>query len=313
MLAYVLRRILATIPVMGMVAVFVFLLVHLGPSDPAVIIAGDYATPEAVAKIRERLGLDRPLVEQLWRWTVNLLQGNLGTSIYFNVPITRLIGQRLEPTLALTLSTLTFAVAVAVPLGVAAAWRAGRLLDRCIMVGSVLAFSFPVFVLGYLLIYGLSLGLKVLPVQGYKPLADGVWPFLYHLILPTTTLGMVYVALIARITRASMLEVLNQDYIRTARAKGLSTAAILFRHAIRNASVPIATVVGVGFALLVSGVVITESVFVIPGLGRLTADAVLRRDFPLIQAIVLLFSAAYVLINLAVDLLYTVLDPRIRY
>jgi peptide/nickel transport system permease protein len=313
MFAYILRRILATIPVMGMVAVFVFLLVHLGPTDPAVIIAGDYATPEAVAKIRERLGLDRPLLEQLWRWMGNILRGDLGTSIYFNMPISRMITQRLEPTLALTLSTLTFAVALAVPLGVAAAWRAGRLLDRFIMVGAVLAFSFPVFVLGYLLIFGLSLGLKVLPVQGYKPLADGMGPFLYHLILPTVTLGTVYVALIARITRASMLEVLSQDYIRTAHAKGLSTRTVLFRHAIRNASVPIATVVGVGFALLISGVVITESVFVIPGLGRLTADAILRRDFPLIQGIVLFFSAVYVLINLAVDVLYTVLDPRIRY
>lgn len=313
MLAYILRRILATIPVMGVVAGFVFLLVHIGPSDPAVVIAGDYATPEAIAKIRERLGLDRPLYEQMWVWVWNLLRGDLGTSLYFNVPVTKLIAQRLEPTLALTISTMAFAILLALPMGVVAAWKSGTLLDRAVMVLAVLAFSFPVFVLGYLLVYGLSLGLRVLPVQGYRPIAEGIGPFLRHLILPTVALGLAYVALIARITRASMLEILNQDYIRTAHAKGLSATAVLLRHAVRNASVPIATVVGIGFALLVSGVVVTESVFVIPGIGRLTADAILRRDYPLIQGVVLVFSATYVLINLVVDILYTLLDPRIRY
>jgi len=295
------------------VAVFVFLLLHLGPGDPATVIAGDYAKPEDIARIRAQLGLDRPLYVQFGSWLWRLAQGDLGVSIFSNLPVAQLIGQRLEPTLALSALTLTFAVLVAVPLGTVAAWTAGSWIDRGVMAFAVVGFSVPVFVLGYALIYGLALKLALFPVQGYVGLAEGLWPFLHRLILPSLTLSVVYIALIARITRASVLDVLGEDYIRTAHAKGLTERAVLVRHALRNAAVPIVTVIGIGFALLIGGVVVTESVFNIPGLGRLTVDAVLRRDYPVIQGIILVFSAAYVLVNLVIDILYTVFDPRIRY
>jgi peptide/nickel transport system permease protein len=313
MVAYIVRRLLATLPVMAVVAIFVFLLLHLGPSDPATLIAGDYATPDAVNQIREKLGLNLPLHVQFFRWASNLLRGELGVSIYSNLPVTKLIRQCLEPTFALAVATLTFSILFAVPMGILAAWKANTWIDKTVMVLAVIAFSFPVFVIGYILVFGLSLQLKILPVQGFRSLREGFLPFLRHLILPSISLGAIYIAMIARMTRASVLSVLNEDFIRTAKAKGLSTYSVLVSHATRSAGVPIATVIGVGFALLISGVVVTESVFVIPGLGRLTADAILRRDYPVIQGVILLFSFIYVLINLIVDILYTVLDPRIRY
>jgi peptide/nickel transport system permease protein len=299
--------------VTAVVALFVFLLLHLGPSDPATLIAGDYATPDAIQRIREKLGLNLPLYEQFFRWAGNLLRGDLGVSIYSNVPVRTLIAQSAGPTLALALATLSFSVGCAVPMGIIAAYKVNTWVDRAVMVFAVAAFSFPVFVIGYLVVLGFSLKLRILPAQGFQSLAEGLWPFVRHLILPVATIGSTYVALIARITRASMLEVLHEDYVRTARAKGLSAMVVLVRHATRAAAVPIVTVIGVGFALLIAGVVVTETVFVIPGLGRLTADAILRRDYPVIQGLILLFSLSYVLVNLVVDLLYTVLDPRIRY
>ena len=241
------------------------------------------------------------------------MHGDLGVSIFTNLPVAQLIGQRLEPTVALTLCTLIVTVLTAVPIGVIAAWRVGTWVDRVVMGFSVFGFSVPVFVFAYLLMYVFSIELEWLPVQGYVSITEGVWPFLRHMILPSVALGTVYMALIARITRASMLEVLSQDYIRTAQAKGLASRDVLMRHALKNAAVPIVTVIGIGIALLISGVVVTETVFAIPGIGRLTVDAILRRDYPIIQAVTLLFSAVYVLINLAVDLSYTLLDPRIRY
>lgn len=313
MYTYIIRRILATIPVMAVVAIIVFLLLHLGPSDPATIIAGNYATREDIEKIREKLGLNLPFHEQFLSWASNLLKGDFGVSIYSNRPVTTLIAQRLEPTIALTVATLTFSVIFAIPMGITAAWKTKTWIDKAVMVLAVVAFSFPVFVIGYILVYGFSLKLKILPVQGYRHLSQGIIPFLRHLVLPSASLGAIYIALIARITRASVLEVLNEDYIRTAKAKGLSTYSVLVKHAARNAAVPIVTVIGVGFALLIAGVVVTESVFVIPGLGRLTADAILQRDYPVIQGLILLFSFTYVFINLIVDILYTVFDPRIRY
>jgi peptide/nickel transport system permease protein len=313
MYAYIARRLLATIPVMAVVGIFVFLLLHLTPGDPAQVIAGDYARPEDVEKIRERLGLNQPIYVQFFTWVGNLARGDLGTSIFSNLPVSKLIGQRLEPTLALAIATIIFAILVAVPMGVIAAWKAGTLTDRVIMVFAVLGFSVPVFVIGYAMMWLFSITLGWFPVQGYKPIGDGFWPFLRSITLPTVALGIIYVALIARITRASMLEVLNEDYMRTAQAKGLDTTALLIRHALRNASVPIVTIIGIGIALLIGGVVVTESVFNIPGLGRLTIDAVLRRDYPIIQGVILVFSGAYVLVNLLIDLSYTLLDPRIRY
>jgi len=313
MLLYIVQRMLATIPVMAIVALFVFSLLYIAPGDPAVAIAGDQASLADIERIRASLGLDRPFVVRFAEWSLAVLGGDLGKSMFTGLPVTELIRQRIEPTLSLMLVTLVLAVLVAVPVGVIAAWRAGSWLDRCFMALAVGGFSVPVFVVGYLLAYVFALQLDWLPVQGYTPVANGLWPWLENLILPAVALGFVYIALIARITRATMLEVLSEDYVRTARAKGLGEGAILFLHALRNAAVPIVTVIGIGVALLIGGAVVTESVFAIPGLGRLTIDAIVRRDYPVIQGIVLLFSLVYVLVNLAVDVLYTLLDPRIRY
>ena len=310
---YIARRLAATLLVMALVGVFIFLLLHIAPGDPAAVIAGDNATPQQIADIRHQLGLDLPVPVQFGRWVWQLLHGNFGISIFSQAPVLTLIEQRLPATISLTLLTMCFAAVVAVGAGVLAAWRAGGLLDRGLMAFSALGFSVPVFVVGYLLIYIFAMQLGWLPVQGYAPLAAGFWPWLSHLLLPALALGMAYVALIARITRASMLEVLAEDYMRTARAKGASASSMLLHHALRNAGVPIVTVIGIGVALLISGVVITETVFNIPGLGRLTVDAITNRDYPIIQGVIVVFSGAYVLVNLAVDLVYTVIDPRIRY
>lgn len=313
MYAFLLRRLLSTIPVLLVVAVLVFLMLRLTPGDPAAVLAGDAATTEQIAQIRTTLGLDRSVPEQFVIWIGQLLQADLGQSYYYKMEVTTLIGQRLEPTVSLALITITLAVLISVPLGVIAAWRFGGLLDRALMGFSVMGFSVPIFVLAYLLIWLLSLKLGWLPVQGYKRISEGLGPWLYHLILPSITLSVIYIALIARVTRASVLETLGEDYIRTARAKGLPENKVLMRHALTNAAVPIATVIGIGIALLIGGVVVTESVYAIPGLGRLTVDAVLARDFPTIQGVILLFSFVYVAINLLVDLSYVFFDPRIRY
>ena len=313
MFAYIVRRVLATIPVMAVVAFFVFSLLYLAPGDPAAVIAGDQATPDDVERIRQSLGLDRPYLERFGGWVCDILRGNLGVSIFTNLPVSLMIQQRIEPTLSLMIVTLILAVSIAVPMGVVAAWKQGTIIDRAVMGFAVLGFSVPVFVIGYLLAYIFALELEWLPVQGYTPFARGFWGWLENLVLPAIALGSVYIALIARITRATMLEVLSQDYIRTARAKGAGQRSILFLHALKNAAVPIVTVIGIGIALLIGGAVVTESVFAIPGLGRLTVDAILRRDYPVIQGVVLLFSFTYVLVNLAIDLLYTLFDPRIRY
>ena len=291
----------------------VFLLLRLAPGDPAAILAGDAATADNIAAIRASLGLDRPIPVQFGIWLGKILSGDLGQSFYFRVDVATLIGQRLEPTLALATMTLLIAVVVAIPLGVLAAWRHGGWLDRALMAFSVLGFSVPVFVLAYMLIWLVSLRLGWLPVQGYVRISDNFWLFLKHLLLPSITLSFIYIALIARVTRASVLEALGEDYIRTARAKGLSEARVLVRHALANAAVPIATVIGIGLAILIGGVVVTESVYAIPGLGRLTVDAVLARDFPTVQGVILFFSFVYVLVNLLIDLSYVFLDPRIRY
>jgi peptide/nickel transport system permease protein len=313
MFAFIVRRIITTIPVMGFVALFVFSLLYIAPGDPAAVIAGDQASPADVEKIRLSLGLDRPYLVRFGEWFFRVLQGDLGTSIFTSLPVTQLIAQRIEPTVSLMVLTLILAVSIAVPLGVLAAWKAGTWIDRAVVAFAVFGFSVPVFVVGYLLAYTFALQLDWVPVQGYTPIAQGVWPWFKNLILPAITLGFVYIALIARITRASMLDVLQQDYIRTARSKGVAQNSILFVHALKNAAVPIITIIGIGVALLIGGAVVTESVFAIPGLGRLTLDAILRRDYPVIQGVVLIFSFVYVLVNLIIDLIYTVVDPRIRY
>ena len=314
MVAYIFRRILATIPVLAVVAIFVFLLLHLTPGDPATVIAGDYASPEDVERIRERLGLNKPLHMQFFGWTERLIHGDLGTSIFSQLPVSHLIAQRIEPTIALALTTIIFAVTIAVPLGVLAAWKAGTWIDRSVMIFAVLGFSVPIFVIAYSMIWGFSIKLHWFPVQGYKSIfKDGFIPFIKHITLPTIALGFFYIALIARITRATVIEILSEDYIRTAYAKGLIPKIVLFRHALKNASVPIVTIIGIAVGLLLGGVVVTESVFNIPGLGRLTVDSILRRDYPIIQGMMLFFSGIYVMINLLVDISYSFLDPKIKY
>ncbi|MEO7761305.1 MAG: ABC transporter permease [Casimicrobiaceae bacterium] len=313
MLQFLIRRLLAVIPVLLVVAVIVFLILRLTPGDPAAVIAGNNATLEDIANIRKQLGLEEPLLTQFVIWFKGLLVGDFGHSFYYRLPVTELIGQRLEPTVALALCTILFTVLVAVPLGVLAAWKHGSWLDRGLMGFSVLGFSIPVFVLGYILIWIVSLKLNLLPVQGYKRIADGFGPFISHLVLPAFTLSVIYIALISRVTRAAVSEALTEDYIRTARSKGLPELRVLMRHALANAAVPIVTVIGIGVALLIGGVVVTETVYAIPGLGQLTVDAVLARDFPVVQGLILIFSVSYVMINLLVDLSYIVFDPRIRY
>jgi peptide/nickel transport system permease protein len=313
MIGFLVRRILAAVPVMAVVALFVFLLLRLTPGDPAAILAGDNATPEQLERIRTALGLNEPVHIQFLSWAESLLRGELGTSLISQVPVARMIGQRLEPTLSIALCTLTLSLLVAVPMGVVAAYKHGTWLDRAVMALSVLGFSVPVFVIGYELIQIFAIDLRWVPVQGFRSISAGLGPFFERAVLPTVALSFIYVALIARMTRASMLDILGEDYVRTARAKGLAEPAVLMRHGLRNAALPVITVIGSGFGLLISGVVVTESVFNLPGLGRLTVDAVLARDYPVIQAIILLTSGLYVAINLLIDVAYALLDPRVRY
>lgn len=313
MIGYALRRVVSTVPVFVFVALFVFFLLRITPGDPAIVIAGDQATSAQIEAVREQLGLNRPMVEQLWAWGGQLLHGNLGRSVFSDIAVTRLIAQRLEPTVMLALVAIVFALVIALPLGTLAAVRAGGLVDRIVMAFAVLGFSSPVFVVAFLLVYVFALSLGWFPTQGYVPLAEGFLACLRSLVLPGVALALLYASLLARVTRASLLEVLSEDYIRTANAKGLAPSRITIRHALSNAAVPIVTVVGIGMAALLGGVVVTETVFNIPGLGRLATDAIQRRDYPVVQGLILLFSSVYVVINLLVDLSYVLFDPRVRY
>jgi peptide/nickel transport system permease protein len=301
------------IPVMGVVALIVFSLLYLTPGDPAMVLAGDQATPEQIEKIRASLGLDQAPHLRFVTWLWQMVNGDLGASIFSGEPVTHMIQQRLQPTFSLLVLSVVISISVGVPFGVAAAARRGGWADRALTCFTTLGFSLPAFIAGYALAFVFATNLKWLPVQGFVPLSEGVQPWLRNLVLPAVTLSLVYSAIIARVTRASMLEVLSEDYIRTARAKGVAPWRILFRHALQNAAVPVITIIGIGIATLIGSAVITENVFAIPGVGRLTVDAILHRDYPIIQGVVLMLSAAYVLVNVAVDLCYTLLDPRIRY
>jgi peptide/nickel transport system permease protein len=313
MTSYVLRRLAATVPVLAFVGLFVFFLLRLTPGDPAILIAGDQATTEQIASIRTQLGLDRPLAEQLFTWVGQLAQGNLGRSVFSDMEVTRLIGMRIEPTAMLALVAILMALAIALPLGTLSALNAGSRIDRMVMAFAMVGFSSPVFVVAFLLVYVFALSLGWFPTQGYVPLAEGLLPCLNSLVLPGLALAMLYAALLARVTRASLLEILAEDFVRTAHAKGLKPRLVVLRHALKNAAIPVVTVVGVGIAALLGGVVVTETVFNIPGLGRLTTDAILRRDYPVVQGLILVFSLVYVTVNLLVDLSYVLFDPRIRY
>lgn len=313
MARFLLWRLLSTVPVMLTVLVVIFLLLHLGPGDPAATLAGDNATPEQIASIRARLHLDQPLIVQFAIYLRQVLSFDLGVSVFSNRPVTTLILQRAEPTLMLALTTTFLSVIVAVPAGIYAAKRVGRFGDYVVMGLSAIAFSVPVFVLGYLLMQSFAISLRWLPVQGYRPLSAGLMACLTSLTLPTLALTCLFAALVARITRATMLDVLAQDYIRTARAKGAGRFRILIVHALKNIGVPVVTVVGTSFAALLGGVVVTESVFNIPGAGRLTVEAILTRDYPVVQGVMLVFAVILVGVNLLVDLSYTLFDPRIRH
>ena len=313
MFPYVLKRVLSSVPVMIVVAVVIFAILRLTPGDPAAVLAGNDATGEQLDRIRESMGLNQPILVQLVTWFRQILVGDLGVSLLSGVPVVKMIAERAGPTLALAAGTMTVTILVAIPMGIVAARKPGGVLDRVVMALSVLGFSVPIFVTGYVLIYLLALKLGWFPVQGYRPPGDGLWAFAERLVMPVLALSGVYIALVARITRSSIIEVMGEDFIRTARAKGAPERTILLRHALRNAAVPIVTIIGIGVASLITGVVVTESVFNLPGLGRLVVEAVLARDYPVIQGLILLFSFTYILINLVVDILYTVFDPRIRY
>jgi peptide/nickel transport system permease protein len=312
MTRYLIQRVLAAIPVMVMVATAVFLLLFLTPGDPAAVILGPDAKAEQVAELRARLGLDQPVYVQLANWYWRLLHGDLGRSIFEDRPVTEVILSRAEPTLLLTTLATLVAVVLGLTMGLVAALRRGRWQDTGAMLVAIGGVSMPTFWLGLNLIFVFGVLLGWLPVAGYQPLSSGLWESLRYLILPSVTLGLFQAALLARLTRSMMLETLGDDYVRTARAKGLAEQAVVVRHAFRNAAIPLVTVIGLIFAALMGGAVITEQVFNIPGVGRMLIQAVGRRDYPVVQGVVMVVAGLYVLINLLVDLLYGYLDPRLR-
>lgn len=309
----VLRRILAAVPVVLVVITIVFALLRLTPGDPAAVIAGDMASPETIGQIRAELGIDRPLYVQYGSWVADVARGRLGNSIQSKKPVIDLIAARLEPTFVLAFAAIILTILIAVPLGALAAWYRGRWIDKFVLALSIGGFSIPAYVTGYILVLTLAIWADLFPSQGYvSPFQQPILA-LRHLFLPALTLSLVFVALIARVTRSSILEILNEDFVRTARAKGASDRRILWRHALPNAAIPIVTVIGVGIAMLISGVVVTESVFNIPGIGLLTIDAILTRDYPVVQGLILFFALIFILINLLIDIVYVIVDPRIRY
>jgi peptide/nickel transport system permease protein len=313
MLGFLIRRGLSTVPVLAVVGIIVFLLLRLTPGDPAAAIAGGSATPQDIESVRQQLGLDESIVKQFLIWAGHVLTGDLGYSFYYKMSVASLIGQRLEPTISIAVLTMVFAVLVALPTGVLAAWSRGGWLDRLVMGGSAIGFSVPVFAIAYALIWVFAMQLNWFPSHGYSPLSDGVSLWLRSLALPCLSLGIMYAALIARITRASTAQSLSEDYILTARAKGISDTRLLLRHALPNAAIPIATITGLSMAALLGGILVAETVFAIPGIGLLVVDAALSRDYPVIQGITLVFAVMYVALNLLVDLSYMIFDPRIRY
>lgn len=311
--AYLLKRVLSLVPVLLVVMTVDFLIIHMIPGDPASVMAGPNATAADVAQLRSRLNLDLPIHVQFLRWMGRALRGDLGDSLFLGRTVTRAVWERAEPTLLLTTYSLLVAVVIGMPLGILAAVRPNTAMDRGFMLLAVLGVSIPTFWLGLIFIYTFAVNLRWLPAAGYASLADGFVANLRYLLLPAVSLGLNQSALVARMTRSFMLEVLREDYIRTARSKGLAENLVILRHALRNVLVPTVTVVGLTFAVLLGGAVATEIVFNIPGAGRLLIDSVLRRDYPVIQGAVLYIAVAFVVINLIVDMLYVVIDPRIKY
>lgn len=312
MIWYTLHRILALIPVLLVVAVVVFCLVHLTPGDPALVILGDNASPGDVLALHQQLGLDKPLPEQFWRWFAQVLRGNLGHSLFLGDSVASLFAQHLKPTLALAVLAQSIAMALGIGGGILAAYRRGRWADRIIMALATFGLSIPGFLLGLFLIFFFAVHLRWFPVVGYKSDGIGLWQNLYYLFLPALALAIRIAALLARMTRTVMLEVLSEHYIKTARAKGLSEWSVLWRHGFKNALIPVLNICGESFGSLVTGAIVIESVFGIPGIGLLIVDSIERRDLTVIQGSVLLITVSYVLINLIVDLAFGFIDPRIN-
>jgi peptide/nickel transport system permease protein len=312
MKAYILQRILSLIPVLLVVAFVVFFLIHLAPGDPAAVMLGPDASPSEVAELREELGLNLPLYEQFTIWFLGLLKGDLGWSFYMNIPVTQAFFEYLGPTLSLSVLAQGISILIAIPFGIIAARKRGTFIDQSFMIIAMLGISLPSFLLALFLILIFGVNLGWFPVAGYKPLSSGLWTHLQYLILPALSLGAIQAALIARMTRSSMLDVLSMNYIKTAHAKGVKEKVVIYKHAFRNAIIPILTVVGQTFGTLVAGAIVTETVFNLPGIGQLIINSIERRDYAVIQGTVLLIAVSYVLINLIVDLLYGVVDPRVR-
>ena len=313
MTAYLARRVLTLLPVMAVVVTIVFLLIHLIPGDPVSVMLGPDATPAQIDATREALGLDRPIHEQLVKFYIRILHGDLGRSYFLDRPVTQALWERAEPTLMLTASSLLVAVLIGVPSGIVAGAYQGSMWDRTLMFLALLGVCIPGFWLSLNFIYLFAVNLGWLPAAGYASVFSDPRAAFRYMVLPAVSLGFNQSALIARIARSCMVEVLQQDYVRTARAKGLSQRVVVYVHAFRNALVPVVTVVGITMAILIGGAVVTEIVFNIPGLGRLIISAILRRDYPVVQGVVLVTAASYVLINLMVDMVYAFIDPRIRY
>ena len=313
MQAYILKRLIASIPVILFVALFTFGLLYLTPGDPAAVIGGAEATPEDIERLREKLGLNEPFHIRLWKWLGTVLRGDLGESIFSNHTVTSLLVDRVQPTLSLAILSMIIAVGLGVPMGILAAWKAHTWIDRTMMLIAAMGIAVPSFALAFLVMWIFGLKLLIFPVAGFAPITEGFGPFIKHLAMPAFTVGVSFMALITRMTRASMLEVLREDYIRTARSKGLGERPVLFGHALKNAMLPVITIIGLGLAVLVAGLVVVETVFGVPGLGRLVAESISRRDYPVIQGVILTVSVIYIFVNLMVDIVYAYLDPRIRY
>lgn len=309
---YLLKRMFSLIPVLFVVSVVIFMIIHLTPGDPASVILGEGATEQEIAALREQLGLNLPVYEQYMHWITGVFQGDLGDSYFMEEPVTRAIIEHLKPTISLALLAEIVALLIAIPIGIAAAKRRGSITDQSLMGLSLFGMSVPSFLLGLFLILSFGVGLRWLPVAGYEPLSAGLWNHLQYLIMPAIALGTMQAALITRMTRSSMLEVLNTNFIKAARSKGVKERNVVYKHALRNAFLPILTVIGQTFGTLVAGAVVTETIFNIPGIGQLIINSVERRDFAVIQGVVLFVTVAYVFINLLIDLLYGVIDPRVR-
>ena len=313
MQAYIIKRVLAIVPTMLIVGVIVFGIIHLAPGDPAAIIAGQEATPAQVEAMRQSMGLNDPIYVQFFIYIRSVVTLDFGESIFSGFKVTTLLKNTLQPTISLAVLGVSFSIIVAVPLGVLAAWKFNTWIDRLVMMFALVGYAVPYFALGYLLMWVFAVKIPLFPAGGYIYFGEGFWPYLHSLLLPAFLLGVTGAALITRMTRATMLEVLKEDYVRTARAKGLTEKLILMRHALRNAANPILTIIGFSIAGVVTGVVITETIFVIPGMGRLVFTAIAERDFPVLQSVILVVAAAYILVNLVIDIMYVYVDPRIRY